>query len=730
MVNKIKLIQVMLLICVLAIGQLSAQNPASKNITVVVKSDNGEVLPDVQVIVDEGIQHLRTGNDGKVQFESRPGAPVTFYKRGFVRNVKQAGELQSAGEITLTTAELFASEEDVIPLPFNNILKKHSVGSSVVLTGDDLEQFSTSDIRNALTGLVAGIEVIERHGAPGMTALERINRWDAGSKVDITGRGKTFMYMVDGVPVDIAETPLDPQEIETVTIVRDVVEKALYGAFAANGIVYIKTKTGRHNDRVLNVSVESGIKFIDRMPEYTNGTDYARLNNIARRNSGLDPLYSETEIAAYALNNPYDTLFPNTDFRKLLLKESSDYNRINVSSGGGNNTLKYYAFLGYTGEDDILKIGSSSRYDRVNLNSNLSINLNDFVTTCFGIFSSIAYRKSPNYGYSANYSSEDESSNTTIGVYEFPDIIQNVNLIPGISFPAYWTETENISGGYVVSDLFQQNPVGNMMNNGYYTESTRRGLMHAALDMDFGFLLKGLTATLFGSFDATNLVRLGKAENYDAYIIVRDPSLPGGYTYQKSSSHTRSDMANKTKLADYLSQRFFGSFKAAWKRELGDHNIDAALTSFITKRTLKFITEHRREVTNTFSGRYAYKNRYLFQTALGLSGTYSLKNNRYAFSPTFGAGWILSEEDFMKDVSFLDFLKVKAEGGLLHYDGSMSAYRDVDNFSWQTNGQAFGPHINNQWFGSTTSGNVVRIYPSLIGNPDLRLEQRKEFSAG
>ncbi|MDR3261295.1 MAG: SusC/RagA family TonB-linked outer membrane protein [Tannerella sp.] len=729
MVNK-RNVSIILLTCILAIGKLSAQSPIQENITVVVKSDDGKVLSDVQVIVDEGILHLLTGNDGKVQFESRPGAPVTFYKQGFVRNVKQAGELQLIGEITLTATQLFASEEDVIPLPFNDILKRYSVGSSVVLTGDDLEQFSSSDIRNSLTGLVAGIEVVEKHGAPGMTALERINRWGSGSKVDITGRGKTFIYMVDGVPVDIAETPLDPQEIETVTIVRDVVEKALYGAFAANGVVFIKTKTGRYNDRVLNVSAESGISFIDRMPEYTNGTDYARLNNIARRNSGLDPLYSEADIAAYALNNPYDTLFPNANFRDLLLKESMDYNRVSVSSGGGNNTLKYYAFLGYTGEGDILKIGPSSRYDRVNLNSNLSITLNDFITSRFGIFSSIAYRKSPNYGYSSNYSSEDESSNTTIGVYEFPDIIQHVNLIPGISFPAYWTETENISGGYVVSDLFQQNPVGNMMNNGYYTESTRRGLMYAALDMDFGFLLKGLSANAFGSFDATNMVRLGKAENYDAYIIIKDPSLPEGYTYQKSSSHTRSDMANKTKLADYLSQRFFGSLKVAWQREIGEHNIDAALTSFITKRTLKFITEHRREVTNTFSGRYAYKNRYLFQTALSLSGTYSLENNRYALSPTFGVGWILSEEDFLKEVSSLDFLKIKAEGGLLHYDGSMSAYRDVDNFSWQTNGQAFGPHTNNQWFGSTTGGSVVRIYPSLIGNPDLRLEQRKEFSAG
>ncbi|MDR2472789.1 MAG: SusC/RagA family TonB-linked outer membrane protein [Tannerella sp.] len=624
----------------------------------------------------------------------------------------------------------FAQKRDTIPLPFNDVVKRYTTGSSVVITGEELERYSGgSDIRNALTGLVAGIEVTEHHGAPGMTALERINRWGAGTKTDITGRGKTLMYMVDGVPVDIAETPLDPQEIETVTIIKDVVEKALYGAFAANGIVFIKTKKGHYNERTLQVNVESGINYADRMPTYTTGADYARLNNLARRNSGLEPLYSENDIAAYARNNPYDTLYPSVNFRDMLLKESYNYNRINIATGGGSNNIRYYAFLGYTGEGDILKIGPVSRYDRVNLNSNLDVKLNDFVTSRFGIFSSISYRKAPNYGYSPNYASEDENSNTTLGVYEFPSIIQNVNLIPGISFPVYPIETENISGGYVVSDLFQQNPVGNIMDNGYYNESTRRGLMYADINMDFGFLLKGLSAQIYGSFDATNLVRLGKAENYDAYIIVKD--LAGGYSYQKSSSHTVSTMANKTKLADYLSQRFFGAFKAAWNHKTDDHYIDMALTSFITKRTLKFITEHRREVTTTYSARYAYKDRYLFQTALSLTGTYSLANNRYPFSPTFGAGWIFSEEDFIKELSLpIDFLKIKTEAGLLHYDGSMSAYRDIDNFSWQTNGQAFGPHVNNQWFGSTVSGNVVRIYPSLIGNPHLRLEQRKEFVAG
>jgi TonB-linked SusC/RagA family outer membrane protein len=713
-------------------GTLRAQQ-VEEEIVVTVKGDDGSALSGVAITVGEGVYRLQTDGEGKARFRASLGVVVTFYKAGFARNTAIAGELLERGEVVLLPVKLFASEEDDIPLPFVTIKRRYSVGGSVVIPGEALEAFSSSDIRNSLTGLASGVEVIENNGAPGMTALERIGRWGAGWKVSINGRGKSFIYMMDGVPVDIAETPLDPREIESVTIVKDIVEKTLYGSFAANGIIYIKTRAGRHDDRTLDVTVEAGVRTIDRMPEYVNGVDYARLNNIARNNSGLEMLYTREDIERYARGDPHDMFYPNVDFKQMLLKSTTNYQRVNVSSGGGSGALKYHAYLGYTGDGDIFKIGPTAKYDRVNLHSNVEIKLNDFIRASLGIFSSISYRKSPNYGYDADFTSEDEATNTALGVYEIPAVLNDIRAIPAISFPVYANnDPELASPWYAVSQLYTQNPVGNLLKNGKYTESTRRGLIRVAVDLDLSFLLKGLSATSHGWFDATNLLRIGTAENYDAYLITKGWDGDGNVVPElvKSSSHTVSDMANKVRLADYLSQRFFGSQKIAYRNVFGRHDIDASLTAFITKRTMKFITEHRREVTATLSARYAYNDRYLLQAALGYTGTYSLKNNRYAFSPSVGAGWILSEENFLSGVRAIDFLKIKAEGGLLHYDGSMSAYRDIDNFNWNNTGQAFGPHANNQWFGSTQSGGTIRVTPGLIGNPNLRLERRLEFSAG
>lgn len=129
-------------------------------------------------------------------------------------------------------------------------------------------------------------------------------------------------------------------------------------------------------------------------------------------------------------------------------------------------------------------------------------------------------RKSSNYGYSSNYSSEDASSNTTLGVTEFPDIISDINTTPGISFPIYANNDPDLeSPWYAVSSLYKQNPVANILENGAYTETIRKGLINVGVDIDFSFLTPGLTSMTYGAYDATNLVRLGTAEDYAAYIL-------------------------------------------------------------------------------------------------------------------------------------------------------------------------------------------------------------------
>ena len=438
-----------------AAAQARKAQPRRVDVSVAVVTPDGKPVPNADLTVGEGARHLRADEAGRIVFSVAPRDLVTVSAEGFTPVRALGSALAESSQVTLTPAVLLAGEGDDVPLPYTSLKKRWSVGSSVVIRGEELEKYSSTDIRNALTGLAGGVEVAEKFGGPGVNPLEHIGQYGASTRISVTARGRQMMYMVDDIPVQIDETPLDPQQIESITIVRDVLEKSLYGPSAANGIVYIRTKRGRYNDRYLTVDVEGGVNTVDRMPEYVSGADYARLNNIARNNSGLEMLYSRDDVAAYAKNDPYDMWHPSVDFRDMMLKNTMYYTKANVSSGGGNDLVRYFAFLGYAGEDDIYKIGPAANYNRVNINANLDIKLHRYIRARFGLVSTMGIRKSSNYGYSSNYSSEDASSNTTLGVTEFPDIISDINTTPGISFPIYANNDPDLeSPWYAVSSLW------------------------------------------------------------------------------------------------------------------------------------------------------------------------------------------------------------------------------------------------------------------------------------
>ena len=703
----------------------------STHITVTVVDENGEGIPNAEISAGEGASKSVTDAYGQVSFTADIRDLVTVRKDGYTTVTALVEALGESSTVTLQKDLFLAGASDLMPLPYTEMLKRYSVGTTIVIKGEELEHYSSTDLRNALTAIAPGVEVTENFGDPGVNTLENANRYGAAWAVTPTARGRRMIYMVDNVPVHLAETPLDPQQIESITIVRDVMEKTLYGPSGAEGIVYIKTKQGKFNDRYLNVFYEGGVNMVDRMPEYVDGSTYARLNNVARNNSGLTPLYTEEDVNAYKAADPYSLTHPNVNFREMMLRKVAPYHKAGVQSGGGNDVVRYFTYLGYAGEGDLYKIGPVSDYNRVNVNANLDVKLNRFITARFGLVSTMGIRRSNNYGYSANYSSESEDENTTLGVTEFPEILGDINGIPAISFPIYANNDPELeSPWYAVSSLYTQNPVANILNNGFYTETIRKGLMNLGLDIDLGFITPGLKSWSYGSFDATNLVRLGTAEDYAAYLL--SPTVVDGETVMtpvQSSSHSVKTMSNKTKLLDYFSNRLYFVQKFNYDRTFGKHKVTAGADYMITKRSQKFITEHRREMNFGTNFGYVYDDRFIAQAALNVHGTYSLLSC-WAFSPSFGLGWIISSEDWMKGATNIDFLKLRAEAGLLHYDSATSAHRDVDNYTWNNGGAKFGPYKNNQWFGNTTSENINRTYVSMLGNPNLRMERRHEFSAG
>jgi TonB-linked SusC/RagA family outer membrane protein len=720
------------IICVLLFGlavttDLSAQRKTDRaasviNVSLIVVDDNGSPIPNANIVIGEGLIHAITDENGEFSFSAFPSEVVTITAPGFEKNASLVQDLLKDKTIRLKRSKLFMTSEDEVPLPYTIQKKRHLTGSTTLLKGDILEKYPSIDLRNAFTGIVPGLHVIERDGSTGISPEEKLGNYDITEKIEVSARGRDMVYVIDDMPVDITEMTLDPQEIETVTVIKDILGKSMYGPIGANGIIYIKTKRGRANERILNVNAEYGISVIDRFPGWVSGSDYAILNNQARKNDGLSENYSLDDITAYKKNDPYDMYHPSIDFKEMLIKNTKSMQRANVSSSGGSDMVQYYAYLGYSGEGDIYKLGSVADYNRLNTRSNINIALNDFFDLQFDIAAGLSVRRSPNYGYT----STTGEGGSQMDLIEFNSIISDIRSIPPVAFPVYAnTDPELKSPWYGVSSIYRYNPVANITQNGYYNETGRKASSKISLIYKpFGFI-EGFKSQTTVNFDALSLIRKGRSTDYNAYIVT-----PSDGTIKLIKVHDGVDNPSLLNLHDYYYLTLSFSESLSYEKKFGNSDIQSTLTYFLYRNSINGIEEPRREQSGAWSGKYTFNDKYTFQVLLNYTGTPSYaKSKRNGFFPSAGAGWIISGEDFMSGFKFIDFLKLRAEAGILGYERWLTPHYNLDNYTRST-GSVFGPYTANTWFGTNQETSPYIAYPNRIGNPDLTWEKRKEFSIG
>ena len=205
--------------------------------------------------------------------------------------------------------------DTVITYPWGQKLTYwQTTGSGLTVNIPKLETKVAGDLRNSMTGVVPGMDVRELAGGydPSAYAMYTMNN----SHIQLTMRGNTdLMCIVNDMHIPFSQLLLDPNQIESITVITDVVDRAKYGPLATNGALLIRTKQGGYNTPMhIHVDMESGVSMAGRVPEWVNGVEYAKLNNAARSASGYDELYSPDAINGFAKNDPYDLLYPNVDY--------------------------------------------------------------------------------------------------------------------------------------------------------------------------------------------------------------------------------------------------------------------------------------------------------------------------------------------------------------------------------------------------------------------------------
>ncbi len=726
-----------LAVCILFTLTINAQvskqqNTTTANVSIKIVDENGNPVPGAQVVIGEGLIHTEADENGSLSFEASPEDVVMISLPGYDENVTTVKEIVQKNIVTMVKSKLFMSSVDNVPLPFMTLKKRYVSGSERVITTEQLEKYPSTDLRNALTGLVPGVDIRELNGMPGLSSEEKNGTYGIADKISVSARGSNMMYLINDMPVDITEMPLDPQEIESVTVIKDIVGKAMYGPLGANGIVLIKTKQGKKNERMLNFNIEDGVSVIDRIPGWVSGAEYATLNNIARANDNLAENYTSDDIEAYSLNDPYDKYHPSTNYRDMMLKNTRAFKRANFLSSGGNDIVQYSAYIGYNGEGDIYKIGQKADYNRLNSRSIVDIKINDYITTQIDISAGLTFRRSPNYGYDSDFTSEDVDDNPALSLIELPSVLNDINSTPPIGFPVYASyDPETNIPWFGVSAKYPVNPIGNLTNNGYYSERGRSGSAKITLEYNMEHIIKGLKSKTFIGFNGLDLLRIGKAEDYIAYIATPSVTTGGNDTILLSKVHSGEDMSGQDKLHDYYYQRVSASENLSYSKSFGVNEIQSSLTYFLYTLSKNGFGEPKRAQSFVWSGLYSFDKKYIIQGILNYSGTYSfLRGERSQVFPSVGVTWVISEENFLSSVKSVDYLKLRAEAGILGNESFQDGIYFRSNWTGNTSGSAFGPYSTGQWFGSTTDNTVYRTNSNRIGNPSLTWETKKEFSAG
>lgn len=586
--------------------------------------------------------------------------------------------------------------------------RKVATGNTATYYERDIDKYPTNDFRNSLTGAVAGLTVRELAGVPGMHYASESGR------TAIYVRGLSPVYVIDGMPAYITQLQLDPEEIESMTLVRDIADKALFGSRAANGVVYITTKRGLTQGRTIKFGFESGLSVVDRFPEWVNGVEYAQLQNQARINSGYMPTYSNETISGFARQDPYDLQCPNVDYRNLMFKDTKPYYKANVAIEGGTQKLQYSSHIGYAGEGDIYKVGEKADFNRINVRTYLRAAITKDLDIDFGFVGGLTFRRQPRYGYGSS------------AMIEFENALSDVLTVPAVAFPLVVSHDEETGNTiYGVSSTYKNNPYASLTENGFSTERGRSGVVNATLTYDLGALVKGLKFQSYVGLNLFNMTRIGKNPDYTA--VIYDPATGESI----KTSHEGTQVSGKSNMGKWTHQGLYLHEKLSYEYRSDNHHIGASAIYYLESvdRSGNSFRERQQTLIGAFD--YAYRDKYLFQAVVNYTGSSMFRpGKRYGTFPSFGIGWVISEESFMQGAKWLDYLKLRGQAGILGHDtfGSQELYED---YYVKSSGIKFGPYDTGyQWIGSTERTQSYVNTISRLGNPNLTWEKRKEFTVG
>ena len=572
---------------------------------------------------------------------------------------------------------------------YNYSLPEWMVTRSVTTIGtSDLDKSVSSNFGTKLPGRLAGLTATQTNNEPG---VESVSLYSRG--IGTFGSGRSLLVVVDGF--ESFYDQLLPEEIETISLLKDAAAVSMYGMRGANGVLLITTKRGKEGPLKINFSAQTGLETPQRLPDFLGSYDYARLYNEALSNDGLPRLYSESDLSAYQSgNDPY--FYPDVNWHDQLLRNFAPASKANLTVSGGQKGVRYFVMLGYSYRSGILKktanetdFSSNSNNGQFNIRSNVDIDLSKRLVASVNMGFSLSNKENP----AADYAST---------------LLSRISLVPPNAFPVI-----NPNGTYGGNSLYT-NPWGDMLETGSYTSNYRTSQSAIRLTHQLDMIAEGLSVSVAASF--INFFRgfSSKSRTYDRYAMVKDVS--GNIDYRQ--------FGEPTSLSSVENQ--FGQWRSAgfqaflnYQKNTGNNLIDVSFGYDMNNSALVGERSDFRHLGVNGRIAYAHQMKYIGEISLGYYGSNGFREGeRFGLFPAVSIGWLVSNEDFLKSNAVVDYLKLKASFGISGNNAVGS-----QRFMYNQYYVAQGSYI----FGSQA---VQGYNETTIANPGLTWEKKREINFG
>ncbi|WP_300600784.1 TonB-dependent receptor [Niabella sp.] len=658
----------------------------------------------VQVV--KTARYTTTNDAGHFSIEAKTGDHIAITRVGYLQ--KEVTVTSDNLDVQLEIAD--NQLENVVVIGYGSQKKKLVTGANVQVKGEDIQKQSTTDPLQALQGQAPGVQITSSSGQPG-----------SGMVVVIRGKGTigsfSPLYVVDGVQVGGDISYLNPNDIESIDVLKDAASAAIYGSQAANGVILVTTKSGKLNRRPqVTFDAYYGWQNVARKAQLLNAKEYATIVNEAAVNSGKDP---------YFTNDVINNLKVNTNWMDQMFAKNVPTQNYVLGVSGGSAASVYSLSLGYTGQGGIVGGAKFSNFDRYTFRVNSEHNL---------------YNNIVKLGQHLTFNYQNNHGLAVGGIYG-NTLRSAYNTSPFL--PMY-----DSAGAYF-----------NAANNGWYPGDPGRawntGESNPYAGMDYTTRAANSNQKLFGDIYA--VIEPIKGLRFRSALGVNyTPGQAHGYLPPyKLSVYAFNDTATVWQSMNAgLGIQFDNQLSYDFKVESGhDFSVMAGSSALKTKGTNIYGSNFNLRVADlayaylsvaqnttqankmgisggpyesallSYFGRlqYNYQEKYLLNLTFRGDGSSNFAPaHRWGYFPSVAAGWIVSKEKFMTAVSGINFLKIRATWGRVG-NQNVAPYQYLAPISF----------INARYnFGSTEGNNVAGAFPSRLANPDIKWETSEQSNIG